>query len=285
MRFGLHVSIGKGLAGAVLTAKELGCDCFQIFAGNPRGWARPPLDPGEVNKYRTALEASGLGPVAVHLSYLPNPASPDPGLYERSVLAMAEDYRRAVALGADYFVVHPGKRGEDGDIEAARQRVAKGIKTVLSQVPGETLFLLENQAGSGSEVAAALEELAAILDLVDEPERTGVCLDTCHAFAAGYELRTPAGVEKLLSETDRRIGLSRLHLLHLNDSRGEKGSRLDRHFHIGRGKIGREGFRSLLNDPRLAGKAGILETPRTSAEDDRQNLAVLRELAGGEGEK
>jgi len=284
MRFGVHTSIGKGPAGAVFIAEQLGCDCFQIFAGNPRGWARKPLDPGEVDKYRTALRASGLGPVSVHLSYLPNPATPDAKLYERSVLAIAEDYRRAVALGADYFVVHPGKRGKDRDEKAALQRVAKGIKAVLSHVPGETVFLLENQAGSGSEVAAGMAELAGILDLAGEEKRTGICLDTCHAFAAGYELRTPDGVEKLLSEIDHLIGLSRLGLLHLNDSTGDKGSRIDRHFHIGRGKIGREGFKYLLTDPRLAGKAGILETPRASAEDDRQNLAVLRELSGGEGE-
>ena len=161
MRFGAHVSIGKGLAGAVAFAEETGCDTFQIFAGNPRGWARS-LSILDVEKYRTALESSGLGPVTVHLSYLPNPAASDPQLYERSVLAMVEDYRRAVEIGADYFVVHPGKGGSEQDGEAALRRVAAAVKTVLQQIPGKTILLLENQAGAGTEVAGRIEELARI---------------------------------------------------------------------------------------------------------------------------
>lgn len=287
MRFGAHVSIGKGLAGAVHFAEKLGCDCFQIFAGNPRGWARKPLDPGDVEKYLKVLQASGLGPVAVHLSYLPNPAASDPELYKRSVQAMAEDYRRAVQIGADYFIVHPGKSGREQTREEALCRVAAAVKTVLEQVPGETLLLLENQAGAGSEVAGRIDELARILELVNEKERTGICLDTCHAFAAGYELCSREGTAGLLTEIDRLLGLSRLHLLHLNDSVGERGAHLDRHYHIGKGKIGREGFRNLLTDSRLATRvvemAGIIETPETSVDDDRENLAVLRELTGEEG--
>ena len=285
MRFGAHVSIGKGLAGAVTFAGELGCDAFQIFAGNPRGWARKPFDPQDVEKYRTALESSGLGPVTVHLSYLPNPAASDPQIYERSVLAMAEDYRRAVEIGADYFVVHPGKGGPEQERETALRRVAAAVKTVLQQIPGKTILLLENQAGAGTEVAGRIEELARILELTGEEERTGICLDTCHAFAAGYDLRSQEGAAGLLTEIDRLLGLSRLHLLHLNDCVGECGSHLDRHYHIGQGKIGREGFRNLLTDPRLATREdlpGIIETPADSADDDRQNLARLRELAGEE---
>ncbi|NLY88154.1 MAG: deoxyribonuclease IV [Firmicutes bacterium] len=285
MRFGAHVSIGKGLAGAVAFAEELGCDAFQIFAGNPRGWARKPLDPRDVEKYRTGLEASGLGPVAVHLSYLPNPAAPDPQLYERSVLAMAEDYRRAVQIGADYFIVHPCKGGPEQNRETALRRVAAAVKTVLRQIPGKALLLLVNQAGAGTEVAGRIEELARILELAGEEERTGICFDTCHAFAAGYDLRLQEGAAGLLTEIDRLLGLSRLHLLHLNDCIGECGSHLDRHYHIGKGKIGREGFKNLLTDPRLATRddlAGIIETPADSADDDRENLAVLRELSGEE---
>lgn len=285
MRFGAHVSIGKGLAGAVAFAKETGCDAFQVFAGNPRGWARKPFAPGDVEKYYKDLAASGLGPVVVHLSYLPNPAAPDPELYEKSVLAMAEDYRRAVEIGADYFVVHPGKGGSEQSREDALCRVAAAVKTVLEQIPGKTIFLLENQAGAGSEVAGRFEELARILELAGEEERTGICLDTCHAFAAGYDLRSREGADKLLTEIDRVLGLSRLYVLHLNDAIGECGSHLDRHYHIGQGKIGREGFRNLLTDPRLATREdlpGIIETPADSADDDRQNLARLRELAGEE---
>ena len=280
MLFGLHVSIGKGFAGAVQAAEKLTCESVQIFVGNPRGWARKPLDEKTVTKFKQVLKDSVIRKVAVHLSYLPNPASPKTELYEKSVLAMAEDYQRAVRLGADYFVVHPGAAGAQ-EKEEAILRVAKGIKTVLSEIRGETLFLLENQAGGGSELAGDLKELGYILEAVGEEDRTGICFDTCHAFAAGYQLRTEEGVEEIISELDRAVGLKRLHLLHLNDSIGERGSHRDHHTHIGEGQIGREGFKLLINDPALTGKVGVLETPRSSDQDDLQNLQVIRGLLTG----
>lgn len=286
MLFGVHVSIGKGLAAAVEAAEKLGCDCFQIFAGNPRGWARKPWPPERVKEYKERYQASSLWPVVVHLSYLPNPATGDDELYAKSIQALEEDYRRAVEISADFMVVHPGNGGEDQSKEEALHRVACGVKTVLSRVPGETILLLENQAGGGREVGGRIADLGLILKEIGEEERTGICLDTCHAFAAGYELRTKAGLEELFSEIDQSLGLSRLRLLHLNDSVGEKGAHFDRHTHIGEGKIGLQGFELFLLDQRVSGRAGILETPRSSDEDDRRNLAVLRRLVlqktGGE---
>lgn len=283
MFFGLHVSIGKGLARAVQTAEELTCECLQIFAGNPRGWARKPLDEREIRKFQSAREASSMKKVAVHLSYLPNLASNETELYEKSVLAMGEDYRRAVSLGADYFVVHPGAGGAESK-EDALGKVAKAINAVLAEVRGETLFLLENQAGGGSELAGDLKDLGRILGQVKETGRTGICLDTCHAYAAGYELRTAEGLAEILQEVEEAVGLDRLYLLHLNDSLGEKGSHLDRHTHIGEGKIGLAGFKLIVNHPALTGKAGVMETPRNSDQDDLRNLEVIRSLvAGGTG--
>lgn len=237
------------------------------------------MDQKEVAKFKSALEKNSLRPVVVHLSYLPNPAAADDELYEKSVLAMGEDYRRAVEIDADFFVVHPGNGGKGRLREDAVRRVAEGVKNVLTLIPGRTVFLLENQAGGGTEVAGDITELGAILKEVGMEDRTGICLDTCHAFAAGYELRTEEGWNELLTEIEEAVGLSRLCLLHINDSLGEKGSHLDRHTHVGEGKIGLEGFRLLLSDPRLADRAGILETPRKSDEEDLRNLAVIRGLS------
>ncbi len=280
MRFGVHVSIGKGLVAAVGTAKALGCDAFQIFIGNPRGWKRNPLDEAEVAAFRQERHQSGLGPVVVHLSYLPNPAAADDELYEKSIKAIDKEYRRAVAIDADYFVVHAGKAGPQ-TIETALDKVATAVRTVLTRNEGRTRFLLENQAGAGTEVGGHLPQLAKVLKAVDYPERTGICVDTCHAFAAGYELRTKEGLDQLLTEVETTIGWSQLCLLHLNDALGERGSHLDRHTHIGQGQIGEAGFRLILSDPRLAGLTGILETPQKALEDDLKNLAVVRRLATG----
>ncbi|HHT48868.1 MAG TPA: deoxyribonuclease IV [Firmicutes bacterium] len=281
MRIGVHVSIGKGLRQAVQTAKHLGCDAFQIFIGNPRGWKKKPLADQEVVEFRQAVQETGLGPVVVHLSYLPNPAAEDEALYEKSILGMAEEYQRAVMIGADYFVVHPGKRGRQ-DQEKALLKVARGVREILKQVEGPTLFLLENQAGAGTEVGGNLSQLVRILKEIDHPERTGICFDTCHAFAAGYELRTKEGIDCLLKEVESTVGLKRMPLLHLNDALGALGSHLDRHTHIGQGQIGTEGFRLLLTDPRLSGLTGILETPQQTPDDDLKNMALLRQLACGE---
>ncbi|NLW59691.1 MAG: deoxyribonuclease IV [Firmicutes bacterium] len=280
MRFGVHVSIGKGLPRAVQAAKDLGCDAFQIFSGNPRGWQKKPLAAEDVALFRQKVLDYGLGPVVVHLSYLPNPAAEEDELYAKSIKAITEEYQRAVTIDADYFVVHPGKAGKQ-DRETALDKVARGVVKILTQVPGRTRFLLENQAGAGTEVGGRLSQLADILKTIAWPERTGLCLDTCHAFAAGYDLRTQEGIDQILMEVESTFGLESIHLLHLNDALGELGSKLDRHTHIGQGKIGLAGFGLFLTDPRLTSLTGILETPQKKPEDDLKNLAVVRRLAAG----
>lgn len=278
MKLGVHVSIGKGFEDAVRRAQAATCESFQIFAGNPRGWARKPIPAAEIETFRKARQETGLGPVTVHLSYLPNMASPDPELYEKSVLAMAEDYQRAVLLGAEFFVMHPGKHGKDESPAAGLERVAAAVKTVLNQLDGSTRLLFENQAGAGHEIAGQIEELGNLLKMVGIPERTGVCFDTCHAHAAGYDLTTEAGWDKLNQEIDDHLGFANIALLHLNDAKGDVGGHLDRHEHWGEGRIGAVGFRALAKQTRWRSLPGVLETPEDQPGDDIRNLTFLRRI-------
>lgn len=276
MRLGAHVSIGKGLAGAVDQAQALCCDGFQMFVANPRGWSRKPLAEKDISLFKNKRKAAGLWPVVVHLAYLPNPASEDPDLYQKSVITLAEEFRRANLLEADFFVFHPGKnKAQHSGIE----QVVKAVNLVLAQVSGPTLMLFENQAGAGGEIAGRFEEIQELISGVEEKNRVGVCFDTCHAFAAGYDLRSSESWENTLSIVDKTVGFSRLKMFHLNDSMGLLGSRLDRHQHIGAGNIGLDGFKYLVNHQKLNQLPGILETPQKNADDDLKNLAALRQLS------
>ncbi len=275
MRLGVHVSIGKGFAGTVAQAQVLGCEGFQMFVANPRGWARKPIAENDINLFKTKRKMSQLWPVVVHLAYLPNPASEDPELYEKSVITLAEEFNRANLLEADFFVFHPGKNKAR---QAGIERIIKAVNSVLSDVPGPTLMLFENQAGAGGEIAGNFEGLRELIGGIDDQRRVGICFDTCHAFAAGYNLSNREGWEKTLDDIDRLLGMEKLKLFHLNDAMGDLGSHLDRHQHIGSGKIGFAGFEYLVNHPQLNKLPGILETPQESAEDDLRNLAALRQL-------
>ena len=275
MRLGVHVSIGKGFKGAVDQAVALGCDGFQIFAGNPRGWARKPLDITEIEAFKQARRSAGLWPVVVHLSYLPNIATDNGELYEKSAAAFIEDFKRANLLEADFFVFHPGKsKDHDGGIE----RIVKTVNRVLEEADGKTILLFENQAGGGGELAGEFSDLGRIFAGLKELTRVGICFDTCHAFAAGYDLRQILGWEKILAEFEDEIGLKFLKLFHLNDAVGLLGSHLDRHQHIGEGNIGFPAFNFLVNHAELSKIPGILETPQDLPEDDLKNLRALREL-------
>ncbi|HOJ77513.1 MAG TPA: deoxyribonuclease IV [Bacillota bacterium] len=280
MRLGVHLSIKDGFSGVLEKAAELNCDGFQIFAGNPRGWARKPLDPNDINTFREKQNLCQFAPIVIHLSYLPNPASIDQELYEKSVITLVEDYQRANLLGADYFVFHPGK-AKDTTKETALERVAAAVNFTLSKVTGPTVLLFENQAGSGNEIAASMREMADLKQRVNPEyqQRIGMCFDTCHAFAAGYDLRGKDGWEQLIAEIDHYLGINFLKLFHLNDCLGKLGSHLDRHQHIGEGEIGLEGFKYLMNHPVLKEIPGILETPQKDPGDDLKNLATLRNLA------
>ncbi len=285
---GAHHSIAGGLSRAVERAVETGCDCLQVFTRNINQWAVKPLDETEAEAFRDAVRDAGLKVVVVHDSYLINPAAADATLRKKSIAALAEEVRRAVRLDIPWVVAHPGAAGEQ-PADVAVARAAAGIAEALTQTSGLAGgILIETTAGQGSCLGASFEEIGAMLDAIDaQPglkKRVGVCLDTCHVFAAGYALAPKAALDETLRAFDRHIGLERLKVIHANDSKRECGSRVDRHEAIGKGKIGREAFRLLINHPKLAGIPFILETPKEGPDGkpspavDRRNLATLRRL-------
>lgn len=286
---GAHQSIAGGLAKAVDRAVETGCECLQIFTRNINRWDNPPLDTDAAAEFRAAVQEAGLVFVVAHDSYLINPASADAALRKKSISGLVEELRRADMLGIPWVVAHPGAAGEQPPARAVR-RAAAGIAEALDRTRKLRCgILIETTAGQGSCLGASFEEIAAMLDAIDAiaglKQRVAVCLDTCHVFAAGYPLAPAAALDDTLAQFDRLIGLARLKLIHANDSKRERGSRVDRHEAIGRGKIGPEAFRLIMNHPQLAGIPLILETPkegpdgRESPRNDRTNLARLRKFA------
>ncbi len=279
VRVGCHVSIAGSIDQAVGRAVERGCDTFQIFSRNPRGWKAKDLDAGAVAAFRERVSASGIDPVFDHMPYLPNLASSNDEIHGKSVAALAAELRRCELLAIPYLITHLGHHGGAGT-ESGHGRVVSAINRALVEAEGGTMLLLENTAGEKNSVGTTVEELRLIMDGIEATERIGVCFDTCHAFAAGYDLRTRDGIEAVLGAFDEQIGLDRLKVVHLNDSRGDLGSRLDRHEHIGLGFIGEEGFRLLLRRPAIRALPLICETPVDGRRGDAGNIAKVRELAG-----
>lgn len=274
---GAHMSIAGGVEQALVRGQMLGCEAVQIFTKQPNRWAAKPLTPEEIAAFARTWQESGIGPVWAHDAYLINLASPEEALWEQSVQAFQHELERARALGLPYLVTHAGAHRGAGEEEGLR-RIALALDRVLAAVP-EVMVLLETTAGQGGALCYRFEQIAWIIEHVRYPERLGVCVDTCHVFVAGYELRTREGYEQTFQELDERIGLERLKVFHLNDAKKGLGSRVDRHTHIGQGLLGLEPFRWLLNDPRFREHPMVLETPKgPEMEEDRQNLAVLRSL-------
>jgi deoxyribonuclease-4 len=281
VRLGAHESIAGGLHKAFDRAQSATCDAVQIFVKSNRSWAVKPLAEDEVARFKARAEETGIRPVVGHTSYLLNLGSPDELLWEKSRDMLITELERCEALGIPWLVLHPGAHVGSGE-KAGLARVAEGLGEVHAATPGfRAQILLETTAGQGTSLGRTFEQLARIIELTEQGERLGVCLDTCHVFAAGYELRTAEGYAATMEAFERTLGLERLKALHLNDSKGELGNRKDRHEHIGKGHIGLEGFRNLVNDPRLAGLPGLLETPKgDDLAEDRENLRVLRSLLG-----
>ncbi len=273
---GSHLSVAGGPWKAVDEAIELKLRSLQIFTKNASRWSQRPIAEGEAERFGARRAAWGDGPVVSHTSYLINLGSPKEELFQKSSAALADEMERAAILGLDGVVQHPGAHVGSG-VEAAIESIARGAQAVLDRAPEGPRLLLENTAGAGSTIGRSFEELAALLAGIDRPDRTGICLDTCHLFASGYDLRTEEGYAATIAELERHIDVSRVACWHLNDSRGDLGSNLDRHEHIGTGAIGLEGFRHLLADPRFHGVPKILETPK-DGDADQVNLRVLREL-------
>lgn len=276
VRLGVHVSIAGGFEEAVSRARNLGCSAMQIFSRNPRGWKALPLSSRSIGAVRELAERGEIDPIVVHTPYLLNLASADEDLYRRSIQALGQEIKRGEQLGARYVVTHLGSAKERGKALAINQ-VVKALKTVMEQDSTVTV-LLENSAGAGKSIGTLFEEIQEIIERVGRNERLGVCFDSCHGYAAGYDFRSAEKTEALVKEIDQTIGRKKLALLHINDCASPLGSHLDRHEHIGKGKIGLAGFRSLLNHPSLRRVPMILETPKRSPRDDLLNLSRIREL-------
>jgi len=276
------MSIAGGVDQALRRGKEIGCDVIQLFTKNANQWRARPLGPDAIQTFHQARDETGISPVAAHDSYLINLASPDEGLCKRSQEALWEEMQRAETLGIPYLVIHPGSHRGSGEQDGL-YRIARGINLLYYQGPDMTIqILLETTAGQGATLGYRFEHFAQVIEMVEDEEKVGVCLDTCHCFAAGYDISTAEGYETTMEEFHRIIGLDRLKLIHLNDSKSAAGTRIDRHEHIGQGYLGMEPFRLLLQDPRLAHLPFILETPKgkdLAGQDwDVVSLRLLRGL-------
>jgi len=278
---GAHMSIAGGLHLALERGREVGCGAVQIFLKNQRRWAGPPLRDEAIRAFATARRRTGIRRVFAHSSYLINLASPDRTAWAQAVDAFTDELERGEALGLSCVVVHPGSHMGAG-LESGLRRVISALDQALARTAGYRIKVaLENTAGGGNSVGRTFAELATMLNGAARPERIGICIDTCHLFAAGYDLRTEAGYARAMAECEATVGRRRVLALHLNDARAPFGSGLDRHEHIGRGFLGIATFRRLLNDRRFARVPKVLETPKDpEPTSDLRNLATLRRLRG-----
>jgi deoxyribonuclease-4 len=288
MRIGAHMSVAGGVSKAIDRAVVHGCEALQIFTKNGSQWRGKPLDPADVRLFRRRIEETGIRPVVSHASYLINLATTFPALREQSLAAFADELDRAEALGLLGVVIHPGTctAGSDADALAL---IADAIRTALRARPRrQTMVLLEHTAGQGRTLAYTFEHLATILAHLDGSPRVGVCLDTCHLVASGYDIISEPGYDETFARFDRLVGLDRLKVFHGNDSKKPCGSRVDRHEHIGDGCLGLAPFRRLLHDPRFAGLPMLIETQKSRGAEragaiiedplDKRNLETLRRL-------
>jgi deoxyribonuclease-4 len=274
---GAHVSISGGIENAPTRGRELGCDVIQIFSKNQRQWHSKPLSEESINLFRNALQTSRIKVALIHDSYLINLGTSDPVMLKKSQEAFADEMIRAEQLNVSYLVFHPGTHKETTETEGIR-RIAESLNNVFAKQPqGKVRLLLETTAGMGHTVGYRFEHLAEIISLVKNEDRMGVCFDTAHVFEAGYDFRKSVNYNKTIREFDRIVGLDRLYVFHLNDSKTDLGSRVDRHENIGEGFLGIEPFRFLMNDERFRNHPMILETPEG---DDwyKKNLNLLRSL-------
>lgn len=280
------MSIAGGVSRALDRASSVGSNAVQVFTKNNRQWQGPAVDCADVARWTEQMPALGVCAAVSHASYLINLASPNDDLWERCVQAHADEVRRAHAYSIPYVVLHPGAHTGSG-VEAGIRRVAEALNRIHAETAecGATLTLLELMAGQGTMLGRSFGELRAIIDQVEDKARVAICADTCHAFAAGYDLRTPCGYDAMLEELERELGLDVLRVWHLNDSKGALGSHVDRHTHIGEGEIGEEAFGRILNDVRWRGIPMLLETPKEAdLQDDVRNLGRLCALVS-DGER
>jgi len=281
MLIGAHVSIAKSIDLCFDRAREIGANTIQIFTRSTSQWRIPPLKENGVEKFREKHGAFEIDPIVVHMPYLPNPSSPDPELHKRAINQISQEVERCHVLGAQYLVTHLGSHKGSGMVKGV-QNVVKVLKAVCTKTKkiDDVQILLENTAGGTNSVGGDFETIGTIFNRLEKfDEKLGVCFDTCHAFAAGYDLRTKDAVKQTLDSFNDKIGIERLKVFHVNDSKGELGNHKDRHEHIGLGKIGLEGFKVLLNEKRIKNKAFILETPGNEIRSHKENIDLLKEIS------
>lgn len=278
MKLGSHVSIYGSLDKAVVRGAQIGCECIQIFTSNPKGWSFNIRSEEEINDFKKALKNAGIEDVYGHTIYLVNLASGNPYIYTNSINSLVSGLVMAEKAGLSGVVTHIGSHGGDG-VEKGIERVTGALTQALAITKGKVPILLETDAGSGNHLGRSFAEIGEIIEKVGD-KSIGVCLDTCHIYAAGYDISKKEKIDQMLAEFDKHIGLEKLKVLHLNDSRGELGSHLDRHEEIGKGKLGIEVFRYIVNHPKLKHLCGIVETPdnKDTAAAEKLSLDTLKEL-------
>lgn len=273
------MSIAGGVDNAFDRGEQVGCQAMQIFTKSNNQWRARPFREKEIARYHARQAETGITPVVAHASYLLNLGTPDDALWEKSLQSLLVEMERCDVLGIPYLVIHPGAHVGSGT-EPALGRVAQALDRAVAELAdSQVMVCIEGTAGQGTTLCHTFEEIATLFDLVAEPGRFGVCLDTCHLLAAGYDLRTPAAFERTIAQFDRLVGLHRLKVWHFNDSKKDLASRVDRHTHIGEGELGLEPFRLILNDERFRDLPGLLETPKSQdMHKDVENLNRLKQL-------
>lgn len=279
MRLGAHMSIAGGVENAVLRGQEVGCEAIAMFTKNNNQWKAKKLTKEDADKFNAALIETGIKPVVAHTSYLINVASPAAPLWKKSIAAMEDELMRCEMLGIPYLVLHPGSHMGKG-VDWGVKRVSEAFNRIHEKLPNlRVMTLLEHTAGQGNHLGHLFEELAQMRELIVEKIRIGVCVDSCHLFAAGFDLRKPDLYADTFKRFDDCVGIEQIKAWHLNDSKTDLGSRVDRHEHIGKGKMGKVAFKNILNDPRWRNLPGVLETPKTEdMKEDKMNLRTLRSL-------
>jgi deoxyribonuclease-4 len=271
IRLGVHTSIAGGVSLSIERAAALKCTTLQIFSHNPRQWKVSPIPREEAERFAALRKEHDIGPAFVHASYLINLASASKTVLEQSIELLRHELENADTLGAEYVVLHTGS-ASGADPDKARAAAAKSILKAIGRRSFSASLILENTAGQKGDITSSIKALAEIFERCGSGQIAGICVDTCHAFASGYDISSKTGIDQLLSEINMHVGLDKLKLIHLNDSKKAVGSRVDRHEHIGDGFIGMNGFRKLLSDKRISRVPLILETPKKTDDDDKRNL-------------
>ena len=279
MLLGVHISGAKRLSETFALAQKLGCNTMQIFSRNPQRWRQQPLAPAEIKAFAGNKEKYNIKPVFIHIPYLINLASPNPRLYKASIEAYVEDILEAEVMHVDYIVTHMGSHKETTEVGGLK-RLARALNKIIEKTKDSKVgILLENTAGSGSWLGYKFSHHRRVLERVKDKERVGICVDTAHAYVAGYDIARQEGLEAMLAQIEKQVGVAKIKLIHLNDALDTLGSHHDVHAHIGKGYIGREGMRGILNHPLLKDLPFILETPKDSEQADRRNVRAARLLA------